>query len=107
MLKDPVARLRFVGKLEAVSYLLLLGVAMPLKHLAGQPMAVRIVGLAHGMLFIVLGILTLQMMTEHDWPLKKAAMVMVAALLPFGPFAIDRRLAEEAEQAVAAKTAGD
>ena len=97
-LKDPVARLRLVGKVEAVSYLLLLGVAMPLKYLAGQPLAVRIVGLAHGILFILLGILTLKMMTEHDWPLKKAAMVMVAALLPFGPFIIDRRLAEDAER---------
>ena len=97
-LKEPVARLRLVGKVEAVSYLLLLGVAMPLKSLAGQPLAVRIVGLAHGILFILLGILTLKMMTEHDWPLKKAAMVMVAALLPFGPFIIDRRLAEDAER---------
>ena len=95
MLEDPVARLRLVGKIEAVSYLLLLGVAMPLKYLAGQPLAVRIVGLIHGVLFILLGIVTLRMMTEHDWPLKKAAMVMVASLLPFGPFVIDRRLAEE------------
>lgn len=98
MLKDPVARLRFVGKVEGVSYLLLLGVAMPLKYIAGQPLAVKIVGMAHGVLFILLGILTLQMMTEHGWPLKKAAMVMVAALLPFGPFVIDRRLADEAKQ---------
>ena len=102
VLKDPLARLRFVGKLEGVSYLLLLGVAMPLKYLAGQPLAVRIVGMAHGLLFILLGILTLQMMSERDWPMKKAAMVMVAALLPFGPFVIDRRLAAEAEQPAAA-----
>ena len=84
-LKEPVARLRLVGKVEAVSYLLLLGVAMPLKYLAGQPLAVRIVGLAHGILFILLGILTLKMMTEHDWPLKKAAMVMLDAVVRLLP----------------------
>jgi integral membrane protein len=46
--------LRHAALAEAVSYLLLLGVAMPLKYLAGQPRAVSIVGMIHGVLFLVL-----------------------------------------------------
>src|SRR5690606_32691484 len=98
VLKDPLARLRFVGKIEALSYLLLLGVAMPLKYLAGQPLAVRVVGMAHGILIILLGILILQMVLERTWTVKKAAIVLGAALLPFGPFVIDGWLARDGEE---------
>ncbi len=41
-------RLRRVGILEAISFLLRLGVAMPLKYAFGHPEMVRIVGMAHG-----------------------------------------------------------
>ena len=46
-------RLRSVGILEAISFLLLLGIAMPLKYAFGQPEMVRIVGMAHGVLWIL------------------------------------------------------
>ena len=42
MLSNPVPFLRKVALAEAVSYLILLGIAMPLKYLAGQPLAVKI-----------------------------------------------------------------
>jgi len=69
---NPIPLLRRVGQIEAVSFLLLIGVAMPLKYLAGQPLAVKIVGWAHGVLFVIFG----------------------CALLPFGPFVVDRRMRE-------------
>ena len=37
---------------EAASFLLLLGVAMPMKYMMDMPLAVRIVGMIHGVLFI-------------------------------------------------------
>jgi integral membrane protein len=107
VLNRPLARLRLVGKLEAVSFLFLLGVAMPLKYLAGMPLAVRVAGMAHGLLFILLGILALQMMGERDWPFRRVMMVMGAALLPFGPFVIDKRLAEEEAREAAPSPAGE
>ncbi len=78
--------------IEGVSYLLLLGVAMPLKHLADMPDAVRVVGWVHGVLFIVLcaALLIAKATTRMSWSL--AGMVFVASLLPFGPFVIDGRL---------------
>ena len=51
--KSPLNRLRVVAFWEGVSFLVLLGVAMPLKYLAGWPLAVRVVGMAHGILFIL------------------------------------------------------
>ncbi|MSP17466.1 MAG: DUF3817 domain-containing protein, partial [Myxococcales bacterium] len=46
--RTPIGRLRVVAFAEGCSFLLLLGVAMPLKYLAGLPLAVRLVGSLHG-----------------------------------------------------------
>jgi integral membrane protein len=77
---------------EGVSFLVLLGVAMPLKYFAGLPQAVKICGWIHGILFLALCFLLLKVTLEERWPLTRAAMVFIAALLPFGPFVIDKRL---------------
>ena len=79
--------------------MVLLGIAMPLKYLAGLPLAVKVVGWAHGLLFVVL-LMVLGVVTYlARWPLRKAGVVVLAALLPFGPFVIDRRLREAARVA--------
>ncbi len=90
---SPIARLRFIGKLEGVSFLLLLGLAMPLKYLLGIAMAVKVVGWAHGLLFMALCWALLTAFTDGRLPFKHAVLVFVAALLPFGPFVADRGLA--------------
>ena len=63
-------RLRLVAKIEGVSFLILLGVAMPLKYAAGLPIAVKIVGWAHGVLFILF-VLALWG-ARRDFPEKEA-----------------------------------
>ena len=92
-----VGRLRAAGLIEGASFLLLLGVAMPLKYLANMPLAVRVVGMIHGVLFIVFCILLARAMKELGWSLRQASVVFVAALLPFGPLLIDRRLKQADE----------
>jgi integral membrane protein len=96
-MKNPVTLLRRVALLEAVSYLVLLGIAMPLKYVWKMPMAVSVVGMIHGALFVVLCWALLQVMTTARWPLKHASLVFVASLLPFVPFFLDRwmRMREE------------
>lgn len=92
MLKDPLARLRLVGMLEGVSFLVLLGVAMPLKYLAGQPQMVRVVGSAHGLLFVLFVMAVVHVAVEMRWPLRRVAAALAAAVLPFGPFVFDAHL---------------
>jgi integral membrane protein len=84
--------LRAVSLTEGVSYLLLLMVAMPLKYLWDQPLAVKYVGWAHGVLFMALGALLLLAMLRAALPFKLAVIVGIAALLPGGPFFADRLL---------------
>lgn len=98
MLNSPIGRLRLVGMCEAVSFLLLLGVAMPLKYLADMPLAVRYVGWAHGVLFIAFVMLILPAISQAGWPLRRAALLFGAAFVPFGPFLADRSLKEAQQQ---------
>ena len=95
MLKTSIGRLRAIGLVEGGSFLLLLGVAMPLKYFAGIPQAVTIVGWLHGLLFIAFCIALTQAHQDAKWSAWRSATVVIAALLPFGPFVIDPRLREE------------
>ena len=93
-----------VGWAEGVSFLLLLGVAMPLKYLAGQPGAVRVVGMAHGVLFLLYVAATVQAWVEHGWSWKRAGLILLGSLLPAGPFVVDARVLREAEAEARART---
>lgn len=94
-----LGRLRLIGLLEGISFLVLLGIAMPLKYWAGEPAAVRVVGMAHGVLFIAYVAAILQAHLEYDWTLKRSAVLLLASILPFGPFIADRKILRAAEDA--------
>ena len=91
----PTARLRAVAFIEGISYVLLLFVAMPLKYLADLPLAVRIVGSAHGFLFVWLALLTLNGMLHRGRPFGWAFKIGILSLVPFGTFFLDKQLKQE------------
>ncbi len=90
-----IGRFRLIALLEGSSFLVLLGIAMPLKYLADMPMAVRAVGMIHGVLFIAYSLLVLGFMVRKDWALERAANAMLWAVVPFGTFFLDRELRDE------------
>ena len=83
--------LRVIRVVEGVSFLLLLGVAMPLKYFADTPQAVSVVGMAHGLLFVAL-YLAAAWAWAKGLPGRLAGLAMVAAVLPGGPFWVDGKL---------------
>lgn len=97
-MKSPIPLLRTIGHIEAISFLLLLGVAMPLKYMAGMPMAVKIVGWAHGVLFVAFCLALLRAMLTAKWSLMRGALLFIAALVPFGPFLLERRMIQYEEE---------
>lgn len=92
MLDNPISFLRKVAIAEAISFLLLLFIAMPLKHFAGIPEAVRIVGLVHGILFLVFCYALMMAWSGAKWPISRAIMLLIASVIPFVPFFVDKRL---------------
>jgi integral membrane protein len=93
-----IGRFRTVAMAEGVSFLILLGIAMPLKYVAGKPGMVDVFGWIHGLLFISYMITGLQLKIEHEWPAGKTALAVVAALIPFGPFILDKKILQKEMQ---------
>jgi integral membrane protein len=81
---------RKIGIAEGISFLLLLGVAMPLKYMAGIPEAVKYTGWAHGVLFMLYCYMVIVAGQEFKWRFGKIFLAFLASLLPFGPFVFDR-----------------
>ncbi|MBP1967734.1 DUF3817 domain-containing protein [Paenibacillus aceris] len=92
MLKRSLNTLRYVGWAEGISFLILLGIAMPLKYALNLPQAVMFVGMAHGFLF-VLYLLSIAWVTLlHRWSVWRVLGAFIAAFIPFGPFILERRI---------------
>jgi integral membrane protein len=92
--KTSIGLVRLTGMIEGVSFLVLLGVAMPLKYFAGIPEAVKWTGWIHGLLFIFYCLAILLALVNGRLSFGKSVLAFFAALIPFGPFLIDRKLAE-------------
>jgi len=81
--------LRTVGFIEGVSTLVLFFVAMPLKYLAGMPVAVTVFGSIHGLLFLTL--VGFFFVAFDKIPISRGLMIagIFGAIIPFGPFVVD------------------
>ncbi|MFK4204797.1 DUF3817 domain-containing protein [Acinetobacter junii] len=93
-----VQALRFVGTLEGISFLLLLGVAMPIKYIWGNPVFVKYIGMGHGVLFVLFFVMLLVVCHRMKWSLSIFNLGLIAAILPFGPFIFDRKVKQLAEK---------
>ncbi len=92
MASKALDRFRVISLAEGVSYLVLVGIAMPLKYAAGIPSAVRVVGMLHGVLFVAFVVGLVLAARAERWGAKQLVIAMIAALLPFGAFWLERRL---------------
>ncbi|MCE9596987.1 MAG: DUF3817 domain-containing protein [Spirochaetia bacterium] len=88
-LSTPLGRLRIIGLVEGISFLLLLFVAMPLKYMFGMPQFVRFVGMAHGILFLIYILCLLQATLAYSWSWIRSLLLFVSTLVPFGTFVAD------------------
>ena len=92
--REFLRKLRTLGTVEGVSTLLLFGVAMPMKYFGGMPMAVTVVGSIHGVLFLALCFMFVLGMLRIPLSRGLTAAGIAGAVVPFGPFVVDRWLAE-------------
>lgn len=95
--KSSLGQFRVIAIAEGISFLILLFIAMPLKYIYGIPMAVKMVGWLHGVLFVAYIYFLIQVMMERKWTLFKAGLAFISSLLPFGTFIFDSQLKKEQE----------
>lgn len=93
-----IRSLRLIGIAEGFSFLILLLIAMPLKYWMGWPLAVKYVGWAHGVLFILYIFAVLSAVKPMGWGFKGVAIAMIASLLPAGTFVLDKSLRKREHQ---------
>ena len=82
---------RIIAFLEGVSYILLLFIAVPLKYWGGDESYVKLLGMPHGLLFVIYIILAYLLRKEEDWNTKDFTIVLFASVIPFGTFYIERK----------------
>ena len=79
-----------IGKIEGYSYLILLGIAMPLKYAFNKPEFVRPFGTLHGALFVAFIILLAMMFFKVKLSFKNACLAFLLSFIPFGTFFLKR-----------------
>lgn len=80
---------RIVGLLEGISFLLLMSVGLYFKYVLNDPSYVKLLGMPHGLLFMLYLILAYLIKKEMNWNNKTLAIVFLAAIVPFGTFYVD------------------
>jgi len=82
---------RITAFLEGISYLLLLGVGVPLKYVGNDVSWVKGLGMPHGILFVVYLVFALVIKDEQKWTTKEFLLVGLASVVPFGTFWVEKK----------------
>ena len=82
---------RIISFLEGVSYLLLLFIASPIKYLQGDASYVKMLGMPHGILFMLYVVMAIVIKKEMNWNNKTLGLILVASIIPFGTFYVDKK----------------
>jgi integral membrane protein len=98
LLKTKLGRLRVLGYMEGISLLLLIFIGMPLKYYADDPAFVKAVGPVHGALFLWFVFATASVSIEEKWQFSQTAKVLIACIIPFGTFYVDRIILKPADE---------
>ncbi|CAM1359681.1 DUF3817 domain-containing protein [Tenacibaculum xiamenense] len=83
---------KIVSLLEGISYILLLFIAVPIKYMQNNPEYVKMLGMPHGLLFVLYIVLAIMLKYELEWKGKDFFMVCLLSILPFGTFFVGKYL---------------
>lgn len=94
----PLSQFRIIAFLEGISFLLLVFIAMPIKYVGGEPIVVKYVGMAHGILFMAFIYCQFLAYKQQRWDLAFNVFAFVASLIPFGTFVLEYKLEKIAKK---------
>lgn len=100
-LEPVVTRYRVIAWVTGVTLLVMALVAMPMKYLGEDDSLIGVVAPAHGFLYVVYVLATLDLMLKRSWRPVRTLLVLLAGAVPFASFYTERKVVE-AERAAAA-----
>lgn len=86
-----ISSFRIISYLEGISYLLILFITMPLKYMFDSPEPNKIIGMAHGFLFLIYIVFAILVKYEKQWNPKTLTIVLLCSIIPFGTFWMDKK----------------
>lgn len=89
--KSQIKTFKLISALEAISFLVLLLIAMPLKYIWDLPRMVEVTGMAHGILFVLYVLGAYWMYEKLGWNLKTFFITVLCSVIPLGPFYVERK----------------
>ena len=92
---SELKKFKLINKIEGISYIILLFIAMPLKYSFGYPVATKIVGMLHGILVFAFIYQIIEAKKEAGFTLKEVALYSILSLVPFGSFYTNKLLAKK------------
>ncbi|WP_295418206.1 DUF3817 domain-containing protein [Sulfurovum sp.] len=87
---SDLKKFRFINKVEGYSFIVLLFIAMPLKYMMDYPLATKVAGMLHGLLFILFIYQLLEAAREVPFSKKEVMLYFILSLVPFGSFYTDK-----------------
>ena len=92
---SELLKFKWINKIEGISYIILLFIAMPLKYSFGYPIATKIAGMTHGLLVFAFIYQIIEAKKEAGFTWKETGLYSVLSLIPFGSFYTDKLLAKK------------
>ena len=92
---SALRQLRVIAGIEGLSYVLLVFVGMPLKYAWSIPQPSRMLGMAHGILFVLYVIAVVRAARAQKWERLTIAQALAASVVPFATITLDASLREE------------
>ena len=71
--------------------MLLLFIAVPVKYILDNDLFVKILGMPHGVFFIIYILLAIRFVLIKKPSVKDSMIILIASLVPFGTFYVDRK----------------
>jgi integral membrane protein len=82
---------RIISFLEGISYLLLLFIAVPIKYFLEDPSYVKLLGMPHGLLFMLYIVFAIVLKSSQKWTFPTLSIILIASIIPFGTFYVDAK----------------
>jgi integral membrane protein len=89
---------RVMAWVTGVMLLVLVFVAMPMKYIGDDPTLVRVVGIAHGWLYVVYVLSALTLAYQARWRPLRTLLVVLAGTIPFASFVAERKVVAAARR---------